>query len=54
AMDVIWCLELLKIKEQFRLSKSPSGCHWLHAIEYRYGRSQKGMFIDGHKRANVV
>ncbi|KIJ31493.1 hypothetical protein M422DRAFT_266870 [Sphaerobolus stellatus SS14] len=57
AMDVVRYLELPEIKELFKLPKSPSdrtGRRWLHVMEYRYGRPQKGMFIDGHERADVV
>jgi hypothetical protein len=31
-----------------------TGRRWLHAMEWRYGKATKGMYIDGHERGDVV
>jgi hypothetical protein len=31
-----------------------TGQRWLHNMEWRYGKATKGMYIDGHERADVV
>ncbi|KIJ48164.1 hypothetical protein M422DRAFT_162848 [Sphaerobolus stellatus SS14] len=57
AMDIVRFLETPDIKARFKLQKSPSertARRWLHTMEYRYGKPSKGMFIDGHERADVV
>ncbi|KIJ33510.1 hypothetical protein M422DRAFT_264441 [Sphaerobolus stellatus SS14] len=57
AMDVVRFLGTSDIKECFKLQKLPSertARHWLHAMEYRYGKPSKGMFTDGHERPDVV
>jgi hypothetical protein len=28
--------------------------HWLQKLDWQYKRSQNGMYIDGHKRKDVV
>ena len=31
-----------------------TGQRWLHKMNWRYGKATKGMYIDGHERADVV
>jgi len=31
-----------------------TGQQWLHAMEWRYGKAMKGMYINGHKHGDVV
>ncbi len=31
-----------------------TGCRWLSRLDWQYGQVQKGMYIDGHEREDVV
>ncbi|KIJ42644.1 hypothetical protein M422DRAFT_170720 [Sphaerobolus stellatus SS14] len=57
AADVVRFLATPEIRMHFNLKKTPTertARRWMHTMEYRYGKPVKGMFIDGHERADVV
>jgi len=30
------------------------GSAWMHTMRYQYGKAKNGMYIDGHKHADVM
>ncbi|KAF8478293.1 hypothetical protein JB92DRAFT_3134072 [Gautieria morchelliformis] len=57
AVDIVWYLAKPEVKERLGLKKTPSECtarQWMHAMNYQYGKSANGMYVDGHEREDVV
>jgi len=57
AQDVVDVMATPEMK-QYLGTKSGStkwtGQQWLHAMEWRYGKATKGMYINGHEHRDVV
>ncbi len=57
-VDVISSPELQQIFSQSAITKPAisecTGCCWLSRLDWQYGQVQKGMYIDGHEREDVV
>ena len=52
AMDILHYLDRPEVKERLKLTKKPhlrTAQHWMHAMEYQYGRPTNGMYVDGHE-----
>ncbi|KAF8532225.1 hypothetical protein JB92DRAFT_3103950 [Gautieria morchelliformis] len=57
AVSIIWYLAKPEVKEHLGLKKTPSEhttCQWTHAMNYRYGKSANGMYVDGHEREDLM
>ncbi|GJE94827.1 hypothetical protein PsYK624_110020 [Phanerochaete sordida] len=57
AMDVVRYMGRPEIKEEFGLTKTISlatAKRWMHLMEYRWGKTPKGQYVDGHEREDVV
>jgi len=57
ARDIVQYLDDPVVKEQLGLKNTPSECtaqHWMHAMEYWYGKPKNGMYVDGHECEDVV
>ena len=57
ALDVVEYLDKPEVKAWLRLKKMLSECtaqHWMHAMQYKYGKHQNGMYIDGHECTDVI
>ncbi|KAG2124867.1 hypothetical protein DEU56DRAFT_703926, partial [Suillus clintonianus] len=57
AQDVVDIMATPEMKQYLGLKTGitlRTGQRWLHNMEWRYGKATKGMYIDGHERADVV
>jgi hypothetical protein len=57
AADIVEYMGREEVKVKFGLTKTISertACRWFHAMSFRFGAEKKGMYVDGHKREDVV
>jgi hypothetical protein len=57
AQDVVDVMSTPKMKRYLGTKTGISkrtGQRWLHKMQWRYGKATKGMYLDGHERADVV
>jgi len=57
AVDIIQYLNKPEVKSRLGLKETPSertARQWMHAMDYRYGKSANGMYVDGHEHEDVV
>ena len=56
-MSTVHYLDRPEVKEHLKLTKRlhlHTAQHWMHVMEYQYGKPTHGMYVDGHERDDVV
>ncbi|KAF8575281.1 hypothetical protein K439DRAFT_1623731, partial [Ramaria rubella] len=54
---VISYFHRIDVQERLKVKKIPSertARRWMHIMQYRYGKTPHGMYVDGHERQDVV
>jgi hypothetical protein len=57
AIDIVHYLERPDVQERFNLKQSISlatAQRWMLSMNFRWGKTPRGMFVDGHERPDVV
>ncbi|THG92559.1 hypothetical protein EW026_g8379 [Hermanssonia centrifuga] len=57
ALDIVHYLDQADVKERYGLEKTVSlatAKRWMNRLGYRWSRTHKGQYVDGHEREDVV